>query len=140
MKNEKKDNGVLALRQGIVTLAKHRLENFFEKINHPVAKKVQRWEAKMQKERDRLIKEETKKQHDQLLDELNKVASVKPYHRSELSSPLPPQKQEQQEQKHGNWMKSDGFGTLLEDWGGSREEDPLERPANVRILYGGYRG
>jgi len=136
MKNEKKDNGVLALRQGIVALAKHRLENFFDKINHPVAKKVQRWEAKAQKERDKLIKEETRRQHDQLLEELNRVASVKPSRRSESSPALPPQKPEPEKIKTGCWWKSDSFGTLLEDVGGPREEDPIERPRNVQILYG----
>jgi len=70
------------------------------------------------------------------LEELNRVASVKPSRRSESSPALAPQKPEPEKIKAGCWWKSDSFGTLLEDVGGPREEDPIERPRNVQILYG----
>ena len=143
MEEEKKDIGVLReMREKLSNLAKDRLKLFSSQDKNEKA--LQRWEKRAERQREKAIL----KHENNLRKEFRKVKAseprytpygIDPSHRSESSPPLPPP-QDQQEQPYGNWMRSDGHGTLLEDWGpGGRrlEEDFLDdRPRNVQRLYG----
>lgn len=132
IKSKDKIEAISTFRERISSSAKHRLESFFDSIQQPTRKMVDRWERKAEKDREKAI---LKYQDEIYRKILAREASIPPlgaYHR-DVERVAPPVVEEKPpaQPNYDNWMHSDGHGEVLGDR--ENQEMPFR---NVWRIYG----
>jgi len=120
--------------------AEDKIRSYFEHLG-----KLSR-EREAERKKQRQIEKERQSQLKRQIELEKKILAIDtefPYRADSYKDERPLKERRIQEPEPekvntGCWWKSDGYGTLLEDVGGNREEDSgnFPRPWSVRRLYG----